>query len=111
MKIEPEFVLALQREIASQRGQAAVAEAEAKEAAEKAQATFQQAIGGLAVLQAIAGKLNEPETVPVAEPVFTPEQAEHYSRDARRDARFSFVEGALQQEHGPDENKQPGNLA
>lgn len=64
MKIEAEFIQGLYQTVSARQGDAYVAEAKAQEALEKAQATVQQAIGGIAVLQTIIEQLNRPEPPP-----------------------------------------------
>lgn len=74
MKIDTEFVLGLHQNVTAAQGRAAVDQMRAQEALDKARDTFQQAIGGLAVLDAVMGRLNaaEPETeaAPEAKPIF-----------------------------------------
>jgi|GEM_PF-6937284 len=69
MKIDTEFVLGLHQNVTAAQGRAAVDQMRAQEALDKARDTFQQAIGGLAVLDAVMGRLNaqEPGTAPVAD--------------------------------------------
>jgi len=51
--------------VTAAQGRAAVDQMRAQEALDKARNTFQQAIGGLAVLEAVMGRLNTVEPAPV----------------------------------------------
>lgn len=62
MKIDAEFVVGLHQNVTAAQGRAAVDQMRAQEALDKARDTFQQAIGGLAVIEAVMGRLNAPET-------------------------------------------------
>lgn len=71
MKIEPEYVLGLQRSVDAQHGKAAADEMAAREAMEKARDSVQQAIGAREALRAVMAKLNKPDPPPAKEPIFT----------------------------------------
>lgn len=76
MKIEPEFVLGLQRSVEAQHGKAARDEMAAREAMEKARDSVQQAIGAETALKAVMAKLNEPERdQPTPAPAIPPKKA------------------------------------